>query len=133
MKICSLTDIDFSFSSLMMARQLDKTDQQINSFFNILKKEYPSSSRKHVEIEGVNILDQILQNSLNYIYQGQYVEAITECNRALKLDPNNMLALKRLGSAYFALGNKKQAKTIWQKALEIDSSDKEIKQFLKTK
>lgn len=126
-------DIDFSFSSVRLARQLDKNNEQIKKFYKMLKAEYPPYAKKHAEIEGVNVLDRILQNSLNYIYQGQYVEAITECNRALKLDPGNLLAMKRLGSAYFALGNKKQAYKIWGKALKLNPSDKELKKFLKTK
>jgi len=126
-------DIDFAFSSLQFAQHLEKNNQRIKKYYQVLKAEYPKQAKKHAEIEGLNVLDHVLQNSLTHIYNGQYVEAITECNRALKLDPENLLAMKRLGSAYFALGNKKQAYKIWKQALKVNPKDKELKKFLKTK
>ncbi len=124
-------DVDLAFSSLRMARQIAPANKEVSSFYRVLKKEYPTASRKHVDIAGVNILDQILQSALNHIYAGEYIEAITACRRALKLDQKNVLAMKRLGSAYFALGNKKEAKSIWHKALAIDPGDTDLKKFLK--
>ncbi|MBD3272588.1 MAG: tetratricopeptide repeat protein, partial [Elusimicrobia bacterium] len=108
-------------------------DTGITKYIAYLEEAHPAIAKKHVKIQGVNVLDQILQNALNHIYAGQYVEAITECKRALKLDPHSVLAMKRLGSAYFALGNKKEAYDIWQEALDIDPRDEELREFLKNK
>jgi cytochrome c-type biogenesis protein CcmH/NrfG len=56
---------------------------------------------------------------------------IQECNLVLELEPKNVLALKRLGSAHFAMGRKDKAREAWEMALAISPKDSELKGFIK--
>jgi Tfp pilus assembly protein PilF len=42
-----------------------------------------------------------------------------------------MLAWKRLGSAYYAIGKKDKARETWEKALKVAPDDTELKQFFR--
>jgi len=126
-------DVELAFTSVRHARKSEPDNPSLVKFADLLAAAYPTEAKKHVELAGVDVLAQVLQKALNNIYEGKYVEAISACNQALKLDPDNLLAHKRLGSAYFALGNKKQAYAIWKKAQKIAPGDDELKKFLKIK
>ncbi|MBI5641050.1 MAG: tetratricopeptide repeat protein, partial [Nitrospirae bacterium] len=78
----------------------------------------------------MNIIDQYLFAALNNIYGGRYDIAIQETGLVLELQPRNILALKRLGSAYFAMKNKDKAREVWEKALKIAPDDAELKKFI---
>jgi tetratricopeptide (TPR) repeat protein len=90
----------------------------------------------HPEVEaphlpgGVSIIDHKLQTTLEAIYDGRYLSAIAECTDVLDLEPNNVLALTRLGSAYFAMNEKDKAKQIWTKALQLDPTNEVLRKFL---
>jgi Tfp pilus assembly protein PilF len=49
----------------------------------------------------------------------------------IELQPKNVLAWKRLGSAYYAIGKKDKARETWEQALKIAPEDVELKQFIK--
>ncbi len=90
----------------------------------------------HPEVEmpvlpaGLTFVDHALQMSLEAIYDGRYLTAISDCSDVLDLEPNNVMALTRLGSAYFAMNEREKAKQIWTKALQIDPSNDMLKKFL---
>ena len=91
---------------------------------------------EHPEIEmpkrgpGVTLIDIKLQLTLESIYDGRYLSAISECNDVLDLEPDNVLALTRLGSAYFAMNEKEKARLIWTKALQEDPNNPVLRKFL---
>lgn len=82
-------------------------------------------------VRDMDIIDQYLFAALNHIYEGRYDLAIQECNIVLDLQPNNVLAYKRLGSAYFAIGSKEKARESWKSALALSPDDRELKKFIK--
>lgn len=90
----------------------------------------------HPEVEmpvlpaGLTFVDHELQMSLEAIYDGRYLTAISNCSDVLDLEPNNVMALTRLGSAYYAMNERDKAKQIWTKALQIDPSNDMLKKFL---
>lgn len=49
------------------------------------------------------------------------------------MEPHNVLALTRMGSAYYAMGQKSEARRYWEKALKLDPQNNVIKQFLREK
>jgi tetratricopeptide (TPR) repeat protein len=83
-------------------------------------------------IEDMDLVDQYLFAALNHIYEGRYDLAILESSIIAELQPNNILALKRLGSAYYAIGNVEKSKDTWERALKLAPDDKELKKFLKS-
>ncbi len=82
-------------------------------------------------VDEMNVVDQYLFTALNNIYEGRYDLAVQECGIVLELEPENILAMKRLGSAYYALGRAGKAKKAWQKALRLSPNDSELKGFIK--
>jgi len=90
----------------------------------------------HPEIEmpripnGVSFVENKQQMTLEAIYEGRYLTAINECTDVLDLEPRNVLAMTRLGSAYFAMNEKEKARQIWTKALQLDPNNNELKRFL---
>lgn len=90
----------------------------------------------HPEVEmptlpsGLTLIDHKLQLTLEAIYDGRYLSAITECTDVIDLEPTNVMALTRLGSAYYAMNEREKAKQIWTKALQYDPNNDVLKKFL---
>jgi len=82
-----------------------------------------------VPASGRTIIDQKLQEALISFHKKDYPQTISLSEEVLLLEPKNMMAYKRLGSALFALGEKKKALTAWKKALEI-GPDKELEKAI---
>jgi tetratricopeptide (TPR) repeat protein len=88
-------------------------------------------STMEAPVGDMNIVDQYLFAALNHIYEGRYDLAIQECTIVIELQPGNILAWKRLGSGYYAIGKKDKAREAWEKALKLAPDDTELKQFIK--
>jgi len=57
--------------------------------------------------------------------------SIKKCQDILDLNPNDVTAMKIMGSAFFLLDDHTRARKLWAHVLEIDPNDKEIPEFLK--
>ena len=55
------------------------------------------------------------------------------CRQVLDLEPSNVLALTRMGSAYWVMGAKDTARKLWQEAQKLDPSNPELQEFIKLK
>jgi len=88
-------------------------------------------SSMEAPVGDMNIIDQYLFAALNHIYEGRYDLSIQESTIVIDLQPKNVLAWKRLGSAYYAIGKKDKARETWEQALKIAPDDTELKQFIK--
>ncbi|MDE2292843.1 MAG: tetratricopeptide repeat protein, partial [Elusimicrobia bacterium] len=71
-----------------------------------------------------------MKQGVDAVYQRRFAPAVELLRQALWLEPQDALAFKRLGSAYFALGDKKRAAEAWQRALQLDPADAPLKQFM---
>lgn len=60
--------------------------------------------------------------SLIYLKQKKYADTIHECRLALKIDPDNLVALKRLGTAYGLSGSFEKARLILQRFSETEAN-----------
>jgi tetratricopeptide (TPR) repeat protein len=99
---------------------------------DFLERKYASIlSTMEGPVGDMNIVDQYLFAALNHIYEGRYDLSVQECTIVVELQPNNVLAWKRLGSAYYAIGKKDKARETWEKALKITPDDGELKQFIR--
>jgi tetratricopeptide (TPR) repeat protein len=81
----------------------------------------------------INIVDKKLWLALKHFYEGKYPLVIKVCQDVLSLEPKNVLALMRLGSAYYMMGNLKKAQEAWQEALKLEPENEELKRFLELK
>jgi len=76
--------------------------------------------------------DKKLYEALKDFYAGRYEESILLIEDVLSKNPNDPLALKRIGSAYYALGDTEKAIYYWEKYLKHNpTKDRRILSFLK--
>jgi tetratricopeptide (TPR) repeat protein len=114
------------------AVQLDPMNTNALAIKNFMERKYASLlSSMDSPIGDMNVIDQYLFSALNHIYEGRYDRSIQESSIVIELQPDNVLAWKRLGSAYFAMGKKDKARNAWKTALKIAPKDAELKQFIK--
>ena len=71
-----------------------------------------------------------MKQGVDAMYQRRFGPAVEALRDALWLEPNNAVAWTRLGSAYFAQGDKPRAAAAWKKALEINPGDEKLKAFM---
>jgi tetratricopeptide (TPR) repeat protein len=114
------------------AAQLEPENTLVLAMRDFVERKHISAIRTmETPVKDMNIVEQYLFASLNHIYEGRYDLSIRECNLILELEPDNVLAMKRLGSAYFAMGKRSKARQAWQKALELAPEDTELKDFIR--
>lgn len=122
-------DVMLALNASIYASQIDFSGIG-SKLRDLMKREYPSRYQQIKLVAGINLVEQKLYVALKNIYNARYDIAIMECDDVLKLEPENILAMTRLGSAYYALGNKTQAVSVWTKALEYEPDNKDILDFL---
>jgi tetratricopeptide (TPR) repeat protein len=120
-----------AINTLQYASELSPKDKEIPRLLNILKREYPAIAEQEKVSAGMTLVEQKLYRALNYLYEDRSDLAIVECQEVLDLEPNNALALSRLGSAYYVIGQKEKAKELWLKVLELEPENKEVPEFLR--
>jgi tetratricopeptide (TPR) repeat protein len=118
-----------SLNFLLYAQQKDGKDQSIPQLVDLVKRTFPNESSEILDAR-LNLIDQKLQKALEKIYSGEYLVAAKECQEVLDLEPENPLALTRLGSVYYAMGQVKQAREYWKQALEQDPKNDVLKSFM---
>jgi nucleoid-associated protein YgaU len=114
---------------LLYAQQKDANDKTLPALVDMVKRAFPNESSEILDAR-LNLLDQKLQKALEKIYSGEYLIAAKECQEVLDLEPENALALTRLGSVYYAMGQVKQARQYWTQALEQDPKNDVLKSFM---
>lgn len=114
---------------LLYAQQKNPDEKSIPGLVELVRTNYPSETSDILDAR-LNLIDQKLQKALEKIYTGEYLVAAKECQEVLDLEPENALALTRLGSVYYAMGQVKQARSYWKQALALDASNDVLKSFL---
>lgn len=72
-----------------------------------------------------------MKQAVEAVYARRFDVGARLLREALWLDPRNAMAWTRLGSAYFAMGDKVRAKLAWQKAIELNPADESLRNFMK--
>jgi Flp pilus assembly protein TadD len=80
--------------------------------------------------ENAGILDHKKDLALHDIYDSKFYLAVKELEDVLRLEPEDVTALKRAGSAYLQLKDYQKARQAWQKALELSPDDAQLKEYL---
>jgi tetratricopeptide (TPR) repeat protein len=120
-----------AITTLQYAFEFAPKNKEIPRLLNVLKREYPAIAEQEKISEGMTLVEQKMYRALNYLYEDRSDLAIVECQEVLELEPNNTLALSRLGSAYYVIGQKEKAKELWLKVLEIEPENKEVLESLR--
>ncbi len=114
---------------LLYAQQKNPDDKSFPQLVDLVKRTFPNESSEILDAR-LNLIDQKLQKALEKIYSGEYLIAAKECQEVLDLEPQNPLALTRLGSVYYAMGQVKQAREYWKQALVQDPNNDVLKSFM---
>ena len=118
-----------AINAVIYAKEKKVDRPELVRFHRLIEKTHPEVESPNLS-RGISLVDYKLQSSLVAIYDGRYLSAIAECSDVLDLEPENVMALTRLGSAYYAMNEKTRAKKIWTKALQLDKNNKVLKKFL---
>src|SRR4029077_8209868 len=118
-----------SLNFLLYAQQKDTSDKTLPGLVDLVKQAFPNETSDILDAR-LNLIDQKLQRALEKIYAGEYLVAAKECQEVLDLEPDNALALTRLGSVYYAMGQVKQARTYWKQALALDAKNDVLQSFM---
>jgi tetratricopeptide (TPR) repeat protein len=81
-------------------------------------------------ISEVSSVREMMAKVLNYFYIGEYGLAVENSQRILLLMPDNKLALKRMGSSYYMLGDTDNALKAWKEASALDPGDEKLKAII---
>ena len=76
-------------------------------------------------------VDQKVYDARQSVYDGKYDIAVRRAQDILDLEPNNLMALKVMGSAFFMMEEKAKAKAVWKRVMEIAPTDKVVADFIK--
>lgn len=118
-----------ALNALFHARDMGVARPEIERLQRVVVSERPELENFAVP-PATTIVDHKLQKTLEAIYDGRYLAAVAECSDVLDLEPENVTALTRLGSSYFAMNEKDKAKQIWTKALQLDPKNDVLRKFL---
>jgi tetratricopeptide (TPR) repeat protein len=80
--------------------------------------------------EGVTLAEYKLHKGLQSFYEGKYAKVIEECQDVITVEPESYQAYKRMGSAFYAMGNEQKALECWKKSLKYNPDDESLKEFI---
>lgn len=122
-------DLPFAYDALRYAAELS-ADKVFGRLIAALEEEAPQLKLNDTKPENAGILEHKKEMALHQIYDSKFYLAVKELEGVLRLEPNDITALKRAGSAYLQLKDYRQAKRSWQKALQLSPEDAQLKEYL---
>jgi Flp pilus assembly protein TadD len=112
------------------ASQIMPNDVTVGQVKQVITKSFPESMTAQRYLPGISVVDQLLQEALDLIRGGRFIQSVATLEKVLEIEPNNITALTRMGSAYWAMGKKDLARKTWKRVLELDPDNKEVLQFM---
>jgi tetratricopeptide (TPR) repeat protein len=123
-------DLTLAHNGLRYAGELAQGDDKYAKLLSIVYAEFPVVATLDPVTPGMKFLEYKHHVALHQIYDGKYHTAVLTLNEILALDPDDLTALKRLGSAYYSLGRMDDARAAWTTALSLSPKDKTLKRFI---
>ncbi|HOW27472.1 MAG TPA: PorV/PorQ family protein [Elusimicrobiota bacterium] len=127
-------DLNGAYDSFRAAFDKEPENGQLMNLTNRLAKQ---TNRPMVERpKGASaaarwtLVDQKLHDALQAIYEGRYDVAIQKCDEVLRIEPTNVVAIGRMGAAFFLLGERDKAVALWKRALELDPTHRPAIEYL---
>jgi tetratricopeptide (TPR) repeat protein len=109
-------------SSLQFALSFSRVLFELKDYRTVLKILNPFLMKKNHEV-----LDPMARS---YHLLGQYAKALSLYKEYLSHFGANFYILSFLGECYFQLGNKEEALRAWEKSLEMNPNQEELKKFV---
>ncbi|OGS39522.1 MAG: hypothetical protein A2506_03710 [Elusimicrobia bacterium RIFOXYD12_FULL_66_9] len=124
------TDHTLAHDALRYARELGAGDPRYEKFLALLLADVPSLANQDVMTPGMKFMEYKHFVALHQIYDAKYHLAVATLAEILVLEPDDLLALKRLGSAFYSLGRMEEARKAWSAALVLSPNDKTLRLFM---
>jgi tetratricopeptide (TPR) repeat protein len=118
-----------ALNALIYASEKVNDRREIPRLLQLVESNHPEVEPPRLTA-GIMLVDHKLQLALEAIYDGRYLSAISECTEVLDIEPKNVLAMTRLGSAYYAMNEMNKAKQVWTRALQLDPNNDVLRKFL---
>ncbi len=106
------------------------TDHQSKRLLRLIASMHDIKDPKFKVPEGMTLAEFKLYQALKYFYEGKYTKVIEECQDVVIVEPENSQAYKRMGSAFYAIGNEEKALEFWKKSLQYNPSDESLRDFI---
>ncbi|MBI5202168.1 MAG: tetratricopeptide repeat protein [Elusimicrobia bacterium] len=123
-------DLKLAHNGLRYASELQPGSADFGALLALVRTEYPPLVTDDDVTPGMKLMEHKHLVALHHIYDARYHAAIPVLQEILQLEPNDLVALKRLGTAFFSLGRKPQAKEAWQRALRLAPKDQVLQEYL---
>lgn len=123
-------DLTLAHNALRYACELSAGENRYDKFLALLLSESPALAHNDAVTPTMKLLEYKHTVALHQIYDAKYHLAVATLGEILALEPNDLMAYKRLGSAYYSLGRMTEAKKAWSAALAIAPQDKTLRQFV---
>jgi tetratricopeptide (TPR) repeat protein len=128
-------DLSTAYDSLRTAYEKNPSSQNLMNFTNRIARQagMPTVEPPRDSMAGARwtLVDQKLHDALTAIYEGRYDVSIAKCEQVLRIDPNNVTAIGRMGASFFLLGEKDKAVTLWKRALELEPNNQTAIDYLR--
>ena len=105
-------------------------DAFFSEFLTVMSGLTNSGIKKDEILPRAMLMNLKLEKTAAAFYAQDFQKAVKECREVLLIDEGNAAAWKKLGSAYFALGDTAKARHAYGKALELNPADDSIIRFM---
>lgn len=123
-------DLSFAYDALRYACELAPSEHSLPKLVKALEEESPRLKLDDTKPANSGVLDHKKDLALHDIYDSKFYLAVKELEGVLRLEPYDVTALKRAGSAYLQLKDYRRARQAWQKALDLSPGDAQLKEYL---
>jgi hypothetical protein len=128
--LSSPPDLKLAHNALRYACEIAPEEDIYRSFLKILYTDYPALEAADPVTPGMKLLEYKHYVALHQIYDAKHHLAVITLNEILALAPDDLMALKRLGSANYSLGRFEEARSAWSAAQKLAPHDKTLEHFL---
>ncbi|MBI4055114.1 MAG: type IX secretion system membrane protein PorP/SprF [Elusimicrobia bacterium] len=108
-------------------------NQQTEIFLTSLEKETGIQGERVQKGSALNLVEQKLLEALIAFKEERYDRVVLLCQEVLEMEPENMVALQRMGSALYVMKSYAKALEVWQKAYGLAQDErtrKNLKEFM---
>lgn len=123
-------DLRLAHNALRYAQEAAPGEELYKRLLGLLYEEHPSLITADAVTPGMKLLEYKHHVALHQIYDAKHHQAVLTLNEILMFEPGDLMALKRLGSAYYSLGRMDDAQSAWSAALKLAPRDKTLTHFL---
>lgn len=123
-------DLRLAHNALRYAKEAAPDERLYTSLLGLLYETYPSLITADAVTPGMKLLEYKHHVALHQIYDAKHHQAVLTLNEILMFEPSDLMALKRLGSAYYSLNRMDDAEAAWTAALKLAPRDKTLTHFL---